>query len=114
LALTGRKKRHQSIRKKVMGTSARPRLCVFRSNRYIYAQLIDDTKHKVLLAYSSSNLKDIKEKKKIEAATEVGKMLGKIAVDKGIKQVAFDRAGYKYHGRVKALAEGARAAGLEF
>jgi large subunit ribosomal protein L18 len=97
-----------------MGTDARPRLCVFRSNRYIYAQLIDDTKHKVLLACSSSNLKDIKEKKKIEAATEVGKMLGKIAVDKGIKQVAFDRAGYKYHGRVKALAEGARAAGLEF
>lgn len=114
MALTGRKKRHQSIRKKVMGTDARPRLCVFRSNRYIYAQLIDDTKHKVLLACSSSNLKDIKEKKKIEAATEVGKMLGKIAVDKGIKQVAFDRAGYKYHGRVKALAEGARAAGLEF
>lgn len=114
MSLTGRKKRHQSIRKKITGTSARPRLCVFRSNRYIYAQLIDDTKHKVLLACSSSKLKNVKEKKKTEAATEVGKMLGKIAVDKGIKQVAFDRAGYKYHGRVKALAEGARAAGLEF
>ncbi len=103
-----------SIRKKLSGTAARPRLCVFRSNRYIYAQVIDDTKQKVLLAFSSTSLKDTKNKKKTEIAAEVGKMIGKIAVDKGIKQVAFDRAGYKYHGRVKALADGARAAGLEF
>jgi large subunit ribosomal protein L18 len=76
--------------------------------------VIDDTKQKVMLACSSSNLKDTKNKKKTEIATEVGKMIGKIAAEKGIKRVAFDRAGYRYHGRVKALAEGARAAGLEF
>lgn len=114
MGLTGRKKRQQSIRKKLSGTAERPRLCVFRSNRYIYAQLIDDTKQKVLFSYSSASLKDSKNKKKIEIALEVGKTIGKIAVDKGIKQVAFDRAGYKYHGRVKALADGARAAGLKF
>jgi large subunit ribosomal protein L18 len=114
LGLTGRKKRQQSIRKKLSGTTERPRLCVFRSNRYIYAQVIDDTKQKVLFGYSSASLKDNKNKKKTEIALEVGKMIGKIAVDKGIKLVAFDRAGYKYHGRVKALAEGARAAGLKF
>ena len=114
MALSGRHKRHQSIRKKLIGTNDRPRLCVFRSNKYIYAQVIDDTKHKVLLAYSSSKLKDLKNKKKTEVATEVGKAIGKIAVEKGIKQIAFDRAGYKYHGRVKALADGARAAGLKF
>jgi large subunit ribosomal protein L18 len=114
LGLTGRKKRQQSIRKKLSGTAERPRLCVFRSNRYIYAQLIDDTKQKVLFSYSSASLKDNKNKKKTEIALEVGKTIGKIAVDKGIEQVAFDRAGYKYHGRVKALADGARAAGLKF
>lgn len=114
MGLVGRKKRQQSIRKKLIGTTDRPRLCVFRSNRYIYAQVIDDTKQKVMLACSSSNLKDTKNKKKTEIATEVGKMIGKIAAEKGIKRVAFDRAGYRYHGRVKALAEGARAAGLEF
>jgi large subunit ribosomal protein L18 len=114
LGLTGRKKRQQSIRKKLSGTTERPRLCVFRSNRYIYAQLIDDTKQKVLFSYSSANLKESKKKKKTEIALEVGKNIGKIAIDKGITKVAFDRAGYKYHGRVKALAEGARAAGLKF
>lgn len=114
MALIGRKKRHQSIRKKLSGTAERPRLCVFRSNRYIYAQVIDDTTQKVLFAYSSASLKDRKNKKKTEIALEVGKMIGKIAIDKGIKQIAFDRAGYRYHGRVKALADGARAAGLKF
>ncbi len=114
MALSGRKKRHLSIRKKMTGTSDRPRLCVFRSNRSIYAQVIDDTKQKVLFACSSANMKDIKNKKKTEIAAEVGKMIGKLAMDKGIKQVAFDRAGYRYHGRVKALADGARAAGLKF
>lgn len=114
MALSGRKKRQQSTRKKLQGTPTRPRLCVFRSNRYIYAQVIDDTKQKVLFAYSSASLKATKDKKKTAVAQEVGKMIGKIAIDNGIKQVAFDRAGYKYHGRVKALADGARAAGLEF
>lgn len=114
MASTGRKKRHQSIRKKLSGTAERPRLCVFRSNRYIYAQVIDDTTQKVLFTYSSASLKDRKNKKKTEIALEVGKMIGKIAIDKGIKQIAFDRAGYRYHGRVKALADGARAAGLKF
>ncbi|MBE0433049.1 50S ribosomal protein L18 [candidate division WOR-3 bacterium] len=114
MALSGRHKRHRSIRKKLIGTSDRPRLCVFRSNKYIYAQVIDDTKHKVLFGYASSKVKDIKSKKKMEIAAEVGKTIGKLALDKGVKRVAFDRAGYKYHGRVKALADGARAAGLEF
>lgn len=114
MALIGRKKRHLSIRKKMTGTTERPRLCVFRSNRYIYAQIVDDTKQRVLFACSSSNLKDSKSKNKTEIATEVGKMIGKLALDKGIEQVSFDRAGYRYHGRVKALADGARAAGLKF
>ena len=114
MTLTGREKRHRSLRKKLTGTSDRPRLCVFRSNKYIYAQIIDDTKHKVLFGCASSKVKDAKTMKKMEIATEVGKMIGKIALEKGVKRVAFDRAGYKYHGRVKALAEGARAAGLEF
>jgi large subunit ribosomal protein L18 len=114
VALSGRRKRHLSIRKKMTGTDDRPRLCVFRSNRAIYAQVIDDTKQKVLFSCSSANLKDIKGKKKIEVAAEVGKLIGKLAIDKGIKQIAFDRAGYRYHGRVKALADGARAAGLKF
>lgn len=114
MALSGRRKRHLSIRKKMAGTNERPRLCVFRSNRAIYAQVIDDAKQKVLFSCSSLNLKDTKGKKKTEVAAEVGKMIGKLAVDKGIKQIAFDRAGYRYHGRVKALADGARAAGLKF
>lgn len=114
MRLSGRYKRHKSIRKKLIGTNDRPRLCVFRSNKHIYAQVIDDTQHKVLFSYSSSKLEDLKSKKKMEIATNVGKAIGSIAIEKGIKQVAFDRGGYKYHGRVKALAEGARAAGLKF
>ncbi len=76
--------------------------------------MIDDAKQKVLFAYSSTSLKDTKGKKKTDIATEVGKKIGTMAVDKGITNVAFDRGGYKYHGRVKALADGARAAGLKF
>lgn len=102
------------MRKKLIGTTDRPRLCVFRSNKYIYAQVIDDTAHKVLCGCASSKVKDAKGMKRMEIAAEVGKMIGKIALEKGVKRVAFDRAGYKYHGRVKALADGARAAGLEF
>jgi len=112
--LKGRKRRHQRIRKKMLGSAAKPRLCVFRSNQHIYAQLVDDTQGKVLLGTSSLSEKGLKSKKKIEVANEIGKKIGKLALDKGIKEVAFDRGGYKYHGRVKALAEGAREVGLRF
>lgn len=114
MKITGRKRRHQRIKKQLVGTTTRPRLCVFRSNRHVYAQLIDDTKGKVLFGVSSVVSQDLKTKKKVEIATEIGKRIGKIAIEKGIKEVAFDRAGYKYHGRVKAVAEGAREAGLKF
>lgn len=114
MKLTGRKKRHQSIRKKIMGTKEKPRLCVFRSNRHIYVQIIDDTQQKVLFGYSSVGDKNLSKKKKTETALETGKRIGKLALEKGIKEVVFDRAGYRYHGRVKAIAEGAREAGLKF
>jgi len=97
-----------------MGNGEKPRLCVFRSNRYIYAQIIDDIRRRILCGYSSLNDKNIKKMKKREAASEVGRQIAKIAIEKGIKQVTFDRGGYKYHGQVKALAEGARQAGLKF
>jgi len=109
-----RKKRHKRIRKKVFGTAEKPRLCVFRSNKHIYAQLIDDTKSHTLLAASDLELKLEKKLTKVEKAKEVGKLLAKKALAKNIKKIVFDRAGYKYHGRIKALAEGAREGGLEF
>ena len=114
MGFISRKRRHIRVRKKISGTPDRPRLCVFRSNRHIYAQFIDDTKHRVLLGASSLYLKGIKGKNKVAIAYELGKYIGKLALEKGIEKVAFDRAGYKYHGRVKALADGAREAGLKF
>ena len=114
MKLTGRKRRHQRIRKKVIGTKERPRLYVFRSNKHIYAQLIDDTQQKVLCGIGSTGNKTLAKGKRTAAAHEIGKKIGKIALDKGIAKVAFDRGGYKYHGRVKAIAEGAREAGLKF
>lgn len=113
MKLAGRKLRHQRIRKKVFGTKDRPRLCVFRSNRHIYAQIIDDQNQTVIIG-TSSLIKDIGKGKKIEIALETGRRIGKIALEKGIKTVTFDRAGYKYHGRIKAVADGAREAGLKF
>ncbi len=102
------------IRKVVHGTPGRPRLSVFRSNKEIYAQIIDDEAGKTLVAASSRD-KDIDAKgTKIEISAAVGKALGEKALKAGIKKVAFDRNGYLYHGRVKALADGAREAGLEF
>jgi len=101
------------IRKIVSGTAARPRLSVFRSNKEIYAQLIDDV-NGVTLATASSREKGVNEGAKIEVATAVGKLIGEIALKAGIDTVTFDRGGYLYHGRVKSLAEGARAAGLKF
>ena len=110
-------KRHKKIRRNLSGTNETPRLCVFRSLSHIYAQIIDDTKG-VTLAQSSTmdkNIaKSIEGKTKQEAAFIVGQAVAKNAISKGIKAVVFDRAGYQYTGRVKALADGARDAGLEF
>jgi len=107
-----RQRRHRRVRAKISGTKQRPRLCVFRSNQHIYAQLIDDDKGKILL--SSSDLKIKKTGNKTVMAFEIGKVIAKTATEKGIKNVVFDRGGYIYHGRVKALAEGAREGGLKF
>ncbi len=111
-------RRRMRIRKGLSGSSERPRLSVFRSARHIYAQIIDDTKGETIVS-ASSLAPEIRDKigeckGKREVAKLVGELIGKLALDKGIKQVAFDRGGYKYHGRVRALAEGARGAGLDF
>lgn len=108
-----RQKRHQRIRHKVSGTAECPRLSVYRSNSHIHAQIIDDRKGLTLAAASSVQLK-LAKGGSIEAATQVGSELAKVAKKKGISQVVFDRSGYLYHGRVKALAEAARAGGLVF
>lgn len=102
----------RSIRNKISGTSARPRLSVFRSNKAIYAQLIDDTTGVTLAAASSVKLDDAKAN--VETAGRVGKEIAEKALSKGISEVVFDRSGYLYHGKVKSLAEGAREGGLKF
>ena len=102
------------IRKIVSGTAARPRLSVFRSNKEIYAQLIDDVNGITLLAASSKDKGVNSKGTNIEIALEVGKLAAEKAVKAGITEVTFDRGGYLYHGRIKSLAEGARAAGLKF
>lgn len=108
-----RKKRKIRIRKKIFGTSQRPRLVVFRSNKHIYAQVIDDSRGHTIAAYSSLKLGgDVKLNK--ETARKVGMEIAKIALEKGVQKVVFDRNGYIYHGRVKALADGAREGGLNF
>lgn len=106
-----RQKRHRRIRKTISGTALRPRLNVFRSNTAIYVQIIDDEKQTTLVAARSQELG---LKVNMEAAAAVGKKIAEKALALGIKNVVFDRGGYLYHGRVKALAEAARAAGLEF
>lgn len=103
--------RKRRIRSRVQGTTERPRLAVFRSLTQIAAQVIDDTSGKTLIAASS---KEVKAKPNVAGATKVGELLAKKAKEAGISAIVFDRAGYKYHGQVKALAEGARAGGLEF
>ncbi len=108
-----RLKRHMRIRNKIHGTAECPRLCVFRSLKNIYAQVIDDAKGQTLVSASSLELKDTYGGNK-DAATEVGKLVAAKALEKGIKEVVFDRGGYVYHGRVAALAAGAREGGLEF
>ena len=104
--------RHRRVRKKVVGTPERPRLAVFRSNRHIYAQLIDDFAGKTLAA--ASTLKDANGGDPKAKAKAVGTALAKRAKDAGVTQAAFDRGGFKYHGRVQAVADGAREGGLEF
>lgn len=108
---TKRLKRHKKIRKNLTGTTVRPRLSVFRSSQHIYAQIIDDMQNKTLTAAS-----DLKYKggAKLAKAALVGEDIAKKALKKNLKQVVFDRGGYKYHGRVAALAEGARKGGLVF
>ena len=112
-----RKVRHARVRRKVSGTAERPRLCVYRSLNHIYVQIIDDQNGTTLVAASTLD-PDIKgqiaDKTKKEAAKIVGEAAAKKALDKGIKQVVFDRSGYIYHGRILEVAAGAREAGLEF
>lgn len=113
----GRIRRHKHVRKNVTGTAERPRLNVFRSHKHIYAQVIDDIAGHTLAAASTidSALRDeLDDKSKLERAAEVGKLVAERAKDAGVTQVVFDRGGYQYHGRVRALAEAARKAGLEF
>jgi large subunit ribosomal protein L18 len=109
-----RLRRHRRVRAKVRGTAARPRLVVFRSNRGIDAQLVDDATGRTLAAASWLAVKKSFKGDKSEQAAEVGKLLAAAAKQAGIKACVFDRAGYLYHGRVKALADGAREGGLEF
>ena len=112
-----RKIRHERVRKKISGTADRPRLCVYRSNAHIYAQIIDDSQGFTLVSASTLE-KDIKTGLpyggNIEGAKSVGKLVAERAIEKGIKDVVFDRGGYIFHGRVAALAEAAREAGLNF
>ena len=112
--LQARERRHKRVRGKVIGTADRPRLVVYRSNKGISAQLVDDLEARTLAAASWLNLKKSSKGTKTEQATEVGKLLAANAKQAGIESVVFDRGGYLYHGRVKALAEGAREGGLKF
>ncbi len=117
-------RRHKRVRAKVSGTKEVPRLCVFRSNRHIYAQIIDDEKGATIIAAQEKEIKKPNSgagrnsppelRGKTALAYAVGKLVAEKALEKKIKKVVFDRAGYKYHGRVKALAQGARDAGLKF
>lgn len=124
-----RKRRHRRVRGKIFGTAKRPRLCVFRSNQHIYAQLIDDEKNKVLAVASDLKLEVKKRKKSSSTKTsddkkelsgkralsfDVGKLIAEKAKDLKIEEIVFDRGGFKYHGRVKSLADGARTGGLKF
>jgi len=104
-------KRHLRVRNKVSGTAERPRLVVFRSLKHIYAQLVDDVTNRTIATVSDQK---IEQGKKSERAAAVGKLIAERAKTAGISRVVFDRAGYRYHGRVKAVADGAREGGLEF
>ena len=113
----GRTRRKQRVRKKVLGVDARPRVCVFRSNKHIYAQVISDDRGTTLASVSTLSralAETVKKHKGVEAAKQVGLALAKICKENNITQVVFDRNGFLYHGRVKAVADGAREGGLEF
>lgn len=109
----GRERRRRRVRAKISGTKDRPRLSVFRSNRLTYAQLIDDSAGETLFQASGREVKD-KKLNKTQRAGQIGELLATRALKAGIEAVVFDRGGYRYHGRVKALAEGARSKGLKF
>ena len=109
-----RERRHLRIRKKVSGTEARPRLSIYRSEKNIYAQVIDDVAQKTLVSASTVEKDFNGAGSNKEAAKVIGEMIAKRAIEKGIKTVVFDRGGYIYHGRIKELADAAREAGLEF
>ncbi len=115
--LTAHQKRKARIRKKLSGTTERPRLTVYKSLKHMYAQVVDDTTGRTIASVSTGSkaLKnDVKEDDKTAAAKKVGTAIGKAALEKGVKQVVFDRNGFDYHGRVAAVAQAAREAGLEF
>ncbi len=114
--VAARLRRKRSIRKRISGSAERPRLSVFRSNRHIYAQVIDDRSGRTLATASTlhAELTDAKDEKKTEAAARVGKLLAQRCLAQNIEAVVFDRNGFIYHGRVKALADGAREGGLRF
>jgi len=104
--------RHRRVRAKVIGTAERPRFSVFRSNKHVFLQLVDDKKGATIV--SVNDIKDKKKTAKVESAKQAGKKIAELAKAKKIEGVVFDRGGYKYHGRVKAVAEGAREGGLKF
>ena len=112
-----RRRIHKRIRRKISGSSNRPRLCVYRSSKYVYAQIIDDTQGRTLVAASTAEKDvrgDLKQAGNIQASKLVGKAIAERAKAKGIESVVFDRGGYLYHGRIKAVAEAARESGLKF
>ena len=111
-----RHKKHARLRNRISGTAEKPRLCVFRSNNHMYAQIIDDTVGNTLCSASTleKSAAELECKNNVDAAAFVGKSIAEKAIAKGIKQVVFDRSGYIYHGKVQALADAAREAGLEF
>ena len=112
-----RQNKHRRMRNKLVGTAERPRLCVFRSNKHMYAQIIDDSAHKTVISASTTQTDVREELEKTNdkaAASYLGTVIGKKAVDAGITEVVFDRGGYIYHGKVAALADAAREAGLKF
>lgn len=112
-----RKRRHLRVRNRISGTAERPRLNIYRSNKHIYAQVIDDVSGNTLASASTLDkelVADVKNGGTVEAAQKVGELVAKRALEKGVSSIVFDRGGYLYHGRVQALADAARAAGLQF